>query len=207
MWLNLLPTPPPPDRDDGGAAQPSGEPDRLRRMGMWLFLASLTTLFAPFLIAHLFMRIDAGQWPPGGLPPWPAALWLSTALIIATSLAMEWAARALRSQGTAALRRALVVATLLAVAFLACQSYCWSRLFDQDYPFTLWRVAGFAWFFMVIHALHVIGGVAALGLVIRNTSLGRYSRTRSAGVRHCASYWHFIDAVWLVMFTVMFLPV
>lgn len=205
MWLSLLATPPPRPRDNGDAP-PLPNHGRFRRMGMWLFLASLTMLFAPFLIAHLLMRADAGQWPPAGLPPWPHALWLSTVLILATSAAMEWAARSLRRHGIAAMRRALVVAALLAVAFLACQTYCWGQIFEQSFPFTLWRIAAFAWFFMLVHALHVVGGVASLGLVIRNTFLGRYSRTHCEGVRHCATYWHFIDAVWLVMFSVMFLP-
>lgn len=189
-------------------------------LGMWLFLGSLTTLFAPFLITYLLMRGEADTWPPPGFPDWPRALWLSTALLIATSLAMHAALRTVRrpadpldnataagdAAAVAALRRTLLLAALLAIGFLICQTYAWGELFSHPLRSDQWRLAGFAWFFMIIHAMHVVGGVAALGLVVRNALHGRYSRASHEGVRHCAMYWHFIDVVWIVMFAAMFLP-
>lgn len=190
----------------GEGTEDGGLPRGSHSLGMRLFLASLTTLFAPLLIAYMLIRVDVGQWPPPGMPHWPETLWLSTVLLLATSVAMELAVRSVRHNGLRALRRSLLVAGVLATAFICSQSYCWSVMMQQDYPVNLWRVAGFTYVFMGIHALHVVGGAAALGLIVRNTALGRYSPTHYQGVRQCATYWHFIDGVWLAILAVMFLP-
>lgn len=208
MWLSFLSNPVSgaPDGLEPDADPRSGAGRDAATLAMWLFLAALAALFAPLLIAYVIYRAEADAWPPPGLPDLPRAMWLSTLILIATSGVMHRALRSVRHDGLLAMRRSLVAAAVLGVGFLACQSYCWSRLLEHTLPHTLWRYAGLFYFFTVLHALHIIGGVAWLGIVTRNGYRGRYSRIRYVGVQNCALYWHFLGVVWAVMFGAMLVP-
>ena len=172
---------------------------------MLLFLLSLATLFAPLLVIYLLIRSESAVWPPPGLPPLPAALWLSTACLVVLSGVLHAAVLAARAGERARLRTLLIAALVLTLGFLANQAFCWQQLLS-DLALQAWRVAGFFYFFTVIHALHVIGGVGPLVLVFANALRGRYGAQNFTGVRLCAMYWHFLDAVWVVMFCAMLWP-
>lgn len=172
---------------------------------MFVFLASLTVLFAPLLVVYALIRSQSASWPPPGLPPLPAALWLSTACLLLLSGVLHAAVSAARVSARARLRGLLTAALLLTLGFLANQTLCWQQLLS-DLALQAWRVAGFFYFFTVIHALHVIGGIGPLVLVFVNALRGRYGARNFTGVRLCAMYWHFLDAVWVVMFCAMLWP-
>lgn len=173
---------------------------------MRIFLLSLTALFAPLLVVFIILRVDAGAWPPVGMPPPPHGLWLSTAVLLGVSATMHLALRSVRHDGIIRLRRCMILTTLLALAFLLNQARCWAIMLHGDIAHAAWRFAGFFYFFTVIHALHVIGGFAPLILVTARSFRNGYSRHRYNGVRFCTMYWHFLDGVWLVMFAAMILP-
>lgn len=208
MWLSLVSNSGFFDshgRHDGPAPA-RGSRGEMGLFGMWLFLISLAALFTPALILYLILRAQAGRWPPEGLPALPHALWLSTGLLLATSATLHFGLQSVRHDGLVGLRRALVATAALAVAFLLCQGYCWTIYMRNTFPASHWRYAGFFYFFTTVHALHIIGGLVPLGLVLRNSLQNRYNRFRFSGVRYCAMYWHFLDAVWVVMFAVMIWP-
>jgi len=56
---------------------------------------------------------------------------------------------------------------------------------------------------ILIHAMHVVGGMVALGIVARNGYRGRYDHEEHAGVSNCVLYWHFLDGVWIIMYAVI----
>lgn len=58
-------------------------------------------------------------------------------------------------------------------------------------------------FLILLHALHVVGGMVALGLVAYNAAKERYDHENYAGVRNCVLYWHFLDVVWIAMYTLL----
>lgn len=174
--------------------------------GMVVFLISLGVFFLAALLLHLTMRLSAPAWPPPGLPALPPVLWLSTVVLVATSVVLHLALSAVRRDAIVRMRRLLVTAGALGLVFLACQVGCWWSFLSASFPDHLWRYAAFFYVFTAIHALHVIGGFPPLALVLRNSLAGRYSRFRHAGVRHCAMYWHFLDGVWLIMFAAIMIP-
>ena len=175
-------------------------------LAMWLFLASLAALFAPLLVVLLILRFELGGWPPPGMPALPAALWFSTGLLAALSGVMHVMLGAVRRDQVALLRRAVAAALPLALGFLICQAMCWRELLTETYPPALWRVAGFFYFFSILHALHIIGGFVPLLFVTRNTFRGDYNRHRCRGVHYCVMYWHFLGVVWFVMFCAIMIP-
>ena len=98
---------------------------------------------------------------------------------------------------------AMLLTTMLGVAFLASQTVNWFALVAAKltaktnlYGFTFYMLTG-------LHAAHVVGGVIPLGVVTVRAWRGRYSSSFHPGVRYCGIYWHFLAAVWLVLFIML----
>ena len=173
------------------------------RLGMWLFLASLGMLFAASLIGYLVIRVTT-DWPRD-LPMVPPILWISTLLLGASSLTMQSAVNAARRNAAKRLQLTMAVTTLLAALFLVMQSFAWWAWFNEIGERLAvadryrWALTGF--FVMTgIHALHVLGGIWPMLVVTARAFAGRYSAERHHGVHYCAMYWHFLGAVWVVLF-------
>ena len=172
-------------------------------LGMWVFLATLTVLFLAAIVGYLVVRLKATDWPPKGMPRLPAGLTLATGLLVAASVAIHRAARTIRSGKRARCTRWLAATLVLGSAFLAVQCWNWWGLIrlhltaaSNLYAFTFFMLTG-------LHAAHVIGGIALLAVVYARSRGGRYGSGDHPGVTYAAMYWHFLDAVWLVLYAVM----
>jgi cytochrome c oxidase subunit 3 len=177
------------------------------RLGMLLFLVSLGMLFAASVIGYVVVRAERGGTPVD-LPPLPRLLWLSTVLLLGTSASMQLAVAAARRGRDEPLVRYLVATIGLSLAFLVVQTVCWWQwleavgdLWSRSEPYRI-ALAGF-YVFTGVHALHVLGGLAALGFVTVRAERGRYTAEHHPGVLFTAWYWHFLDAVWLVLFATL----
>ncbi len=188
-----------------------GDPRRVREgaipgagvLGMWIFLAALTVLFLASIVGYLVVRLKATDWPPPGMPRLPAGLWLATVVLIAGSATIHGALRAIRRADQKRSTRFLAATAALAVTFLAVQSWNWWGLIrlhvsaaSNLYAFTFFMLTG-------LHAAHVIGGIVLLAIVLARCLRGRYGSDNYAGVTYAAMYWHFLDAMWLLLFAVM----
>jgi cytochrome c oxidase subunit 3 len=171
---------------------------------MTIFLVSLSVLFAASIVGYLMVRLRAAQWVPPGTAPLPLGLWLSTLLLLLSSVTMHGAVLAIGG-GKRALSTRLLLTTLgLGVAFLLSQTYNWWRMVAVDavlatkslYAFTFYMLTG-------LHALHVIGGLIPLARTTWRSHKGVYSWADFTGIRLMAMYWHFLDAVWIVLFVIL----
>ena len=175
------------------------------KLGMILFLMSLSVLFAAGMVGYLAIRLRADAWPPPGMPGLPVGLWLSTVILLAGSGTIHWALVSARRDGRTALLAALVVTLVLGVLFLVSQAANWAALMDIQVTASA-NLYGFTFFMLTgLHGGHVIGGLVLLAVVTVRAFRGRYTAEAHAGVVYSAMYWHFLDAVWLVMFTAMYL--
>jgi cytochrome c oxidase subunit 3 len=172
-------------------------------LGMKLLVLALSMLFAASIVGYLFIRFRAPAWPPPGMPSLPGTLWISTLIIVVSSLTMQSAVRAARADRQGPLRTAMLLTTVLGVAFLVSQTLNWFTLVAANltaktnlYGFTFYMLTG-------LHAAHVVGGVIPLAVVTARAWRGRYSAVSHPGVQYCAVYWHFLAAVWLVLFTLL----
>ena len=182
-------------------------PEGAGRFGMVMFLLSLTALFAPLVVAFAYFRFMLpGPWPPEGLPPFPRGFFVSTALLMATTATLHASLRSVRRGQTRRLRRRVVAALVLGIAFLATQGSLWVHYLGHHVPAEVWRFAGLFYFFAILHALHVTGGLIPLVVVTGHTLRGRYDTGRHAPLLYCTYYWHFLDAIWLIMFVTVFWP-
>lgn len=169
--------------------------------GLMLFLAALTMFFVAGVASFVVIRITGPNSPPMGDLHMPFGLWISTGLLLASGFTFQNAVQNVRREKQVPFRRDIILTVLLTLAFLIVQAFSLSELLAAH---EVNRVRGFALYSLVmslviIHAVHVVGGLVPLGIVLSKSFKGYYDHESYEGVRHCAMYWHFLDAVWLIM--------
>jgi len=197
-----------PFADDDVPRQPSFKSPGT--VGMILFLAALSMLFGASLLAYIMIRVYRSDTIPLGRIQLPHLLWLSTALVIGVSVALVIATRQIREGRHRAYRKSLTAALALAAGFLTVQSPAMINLLGQHEQFRATNVQfyGLIFFLILLHALHVVGGMVALVLVTARAYRGDYDRPNAGSaaasgynpIHLTTLYWHFLDVVWLVMF-------
>lgn len=179
--------------DGGAAARPAA------KTALWVFLAVATSLFVLFVSAYA-MRLGLADWTP---LPRPRLLVLNTALLVGASLAMEWTARAARRAEGDKLRRGLAASGVLTFGFLAGQLFVWKQLNGAGYLVSTNAATAFFYLFTAVHGLHVLGGLVAWARAsLRAWRAYDPARVRLA-VELCATYWHYLLAVWLVLYALL----
>jgi heme/copper-type cytochrome/quinol oxidase subunit 3 len=167
--------------------------------GMWTFLATDAMGFGALLIAYGVLRVRAGvdTWPDprARLALAPAAA--MTFALLLSSLTMTLATRA----RTVAARRAWLLATLaLGVVFLGGGAFEYAHLLDGAPAMGLTSDLFASTFYLVtgFHALHVLAGVVAVGFMLR-------AKFGVQALETTALYWHFVDAAWMPIFSIIYL--
>lgn len=208
---------PPARKGDKGAHPVTG----MGNLGLNIFLGSITMVFAACILGYVAVWSRAPEWPPEGFPGFPRGLWWSTFLVLAISAVLFVATAAARAGKRGLLIGALAVALLLSLAFLGNQISNWASIVsaweygavpdvERDpetgrYPIAP-RLYAFVFYLLTgIHALHVLGGLVPLVFVLARAGRGAYGPGRDHGVRYCARYWHYLDAMWCVLFVILLL--
>ena len=175
------------------------------RIGLWVFLAVITSLFGLFISAY-FMRMGHGHGAGHGIGDWrsiskPPVLWFNTAALILSSTAMQAARRAVSLEQRDRLSRWMFAAGAFAALFLTGQWVAWSSLREAGYGMTSGPASAFFYVLTALHGLHLIGG---LGVWLRAMGRIRNGAIELIDVRLsielCSVYWHFLLLVWLVLF-------
>ena len=176
------------------------------RIGMWVALASILMMFTALSSAYVVRAASANDWVPLAMP---RALLLSTALILTSSISMDAARRKLRAGFESAYTQFLLVTALLGFGFLASQLFAWKQLARQGVFLTSNPHSSFFYLLTATHGLHLLGGLLALTfLLVRtrwNTEEASGAATRLAAVDAVSIYWHFMDALWIYLFLLLFL--
>jgi cytochrome c oxidase subunit 3 len=177
------------------------------RVGLWVFLAVITSLFGLFVSAY-YMRLN-GHHGAGPATDWvqlsePPVLWLNTMLLIAASIAMQAARRTIRAGNIERSGSALLAGGLLTLAFLGGQFYAWTEVRASQFFSPQNPAVAFFYLLTAVHGLHLVGGLYVWGRTL--------ARIRSKdveivdvrlSVELCSVYWHFLLLVWLGLFAVM----
>lgn len=181
---------------------PHGPDPRARAtgIGLWVLIGVGTSLFCLFLVAYAMRMDGSGDWVPIGMP-WQ--LWLSTSLLAAASVALQGAARAARLHRVAATRGWLAAGGACALAFLGVQWWAWTALLAAQVLLSGNPAGSFFYLLTALHAAHVLGGLAGwavTALAVRDDARFGHEAWR---VPLCARYWHFLLAVWVVLFAAL----
>ena len=204
-------------------------PSYAYRLAMWIFLTSLSMLFASSLLGYMLMRYDGPQAPAHGAIHPPRSLFVSTILLIVGSVTMSAALAAVRREQQTRFRWLMAASALLAFGFLTIQTPSLGILLDdyarekallptpphtgntaddQEFLRAIPKSAGSRLgqlYFVVVslvvlHALHVIGGLVPLAVATVRAFKGKYDHEVHEGVTLCTMYWHFLDVVWIILF-------
>jgi cytochrome c oxidase subunit III len=177
-------------------------PRRASTVGILLFLVSLSILFAASLLGYFWIRLTGDNSPRGRVLHLPMILWLSTAVMIGSSFTITLALRAIRTEQQQVFRRYLLYTVALAITFVAIQAPAMVQMLRQHFALAEggMRLWGVIFFLVLLHALHVLGGLIALAILLSGARRGAYDHEHHIPVRNAVLYWHFLDIVWLVMF-------
>jgi len=179
------------------AGGPSERP--AAKTALWVFLAVATSMFALFISAYS-MRLSFADWAP---LPQPRLLMVTPAVLVAASLAMEWAVRAARRAEWDRMRERLRVSGLLTIAFLAGQLLVWKQLHDAGFFVSASAATAFFYLLTGVHGLHVLGGLVAWARASAAAQRAADPAGIKLAVELCATYWHYLLAVWVVLFALL----
>lgn len=167
------------------------------RLGLLVFLAAITSLFALTISAYA-MRMEVGNdWAS---VPLPGLLWGNTAVLLLASVGLQWAWNAARREQTRALRQALALGGGSAIAFILGQYLAWRQMHGAGYALVANPANSFFYFVTALHALHLLGGLVAWGRTLRSLRQGADTQAVRTSVELCAWYWHYLLVIWLVLF-------
>jgi cytochrome c oxidase subunit III len=175
-----------------------------RVLGMFMFIASEIMLFGSFFTAYFFVRVvnNPPEWPPEGfhLPVFVAGI--NTAILVTSSFTMHWALTSIKRGNHAGLRAGLVLTFLMGFTFLATQITEYARIgfapSDNAFTTIFFCLTG-------LHGAHVFVGLSILLFMTIRAFRGHFSPDHHHGVEIGGIYWHFVDGMWIVVYTTVYL--
>ena len=196
-------------RNGGGRHGDDGEPLRFSparyRLGAWMAVGSILMLFTALTSAYIVRSASGTDWRPITMPK---VLWLSTLLIVISSVTMEISRRSLKQQRDRSYGRWLVFTAVLGLGFLGSQVIAWRQLARQGVYLASNPYNSFFYLFTAAHGLHLLGGILALTYLLVRTRKKRGTiegELRRVGAADAASiYWHFMDVLWVMLFFLLF---
>ena len=175
-------------------------------LGMVLFIASEIMFFGGLFGAYFTLRSAAPEWPPPDNPhlsaPYAAVL---TAILVTSSVTMQFGVWAIRKNNQRRLILFLAVSLLLGATFLTMQALEYANLIEEGmtlssgvFGSTFYTLTGF-------HGAHVAGGAAFILIVLLRARSGQFTARYHDTVEMASYYWHFVDVVWLGLFSTIYL--
>ncbi|MDQ6478831.1 cytochrome c oxidase subunit 3 [Dyadobacter sp. LHD-138] len=163
---------------------------------LWLFLVSIIMLFASQTSAYLVRRAE-GNWLEFEMP---RIFWYSTAVLLVSSLAMQWAYFSAKKDDFKSLKIAISITFVLGLAFLWMQFEGWKQLVAMNVYFVGNPSGSFFYVFTGLHGFHIISGIIVLIYAFRAVFKQKVHSKNLRQIQICATYWHFLDLLWLYLF-------
>jgi cytochrome c oxidase subunit 3 len=172
-------------------------------LGMFLFIGSEIMLFGSFFTAYFFVRVvNEVPWPtpPYSLPVYVALV--NTCILVTSSFTMHWALTSVKRGNVWGLRAGLFLTFLMGLSFLITQGLEYSRIgfntSDGAFPTIFFCLTG-------LHGAHVFVGLTILAFMTVRAFRGHFSPEHHHGVEIAGIYWHFVDVMWIVVYTTVYL--
>ena len=174
-----------------------------RVLGMFLFIASEVMLFGSFFTAYFFVRVvNKTPWPtpPFHLPVLVAGI--NTAILVTSSFTIHWALQSVKRGNRAGLQAGLLLTFLMGLTFLLTQVLEYSRVgfntSDGAFATIFFCLTG-------LHGAHVFVGLSILLFMTIRAFRGHFSPEAHHGVEIGGIYWHFVDVMWIVVYTTVYI--
>ena len=185
-------------------------PESWGKLGMWIFLCGDAMTFGTLIVTFGIMRIAADNWP---VPADVLGINLTAAmtfLLICSSVTMVLALSGIKRGNLREFRKFMLLTILGGALFLVLQAYEWTHLIhigvtiagneygSPVFGDTFYIMTGF-------HGMHVFGGVVYLAVILVGGLTGRIHQGNASVVEIAGLYWHFVDLVWILIFTFVYL--
>ena len=166
---------------------------------LYVAIGSMVMLFGGLTSAYV-VRHAEGNWLVFTMPQ---AFYFSTALMLLSSLTMNFALMAAKKNNFTQIKQALVATLVLGIGFMICQFMGWSQLSAQKVFFGGIDSNASGSFFYVLtglHLAHLLGGMLYLLAVNIKALKNKYTAQNYLSLQLCATYWHFLDGLWIYLF-------
>ncbi|HLJ22043.1 MAG TPA: cytochrome c oxidase subunit 3 [Stellaceae bacterium] len=171
-------------------------------LGVWFVIATEGALFLYLLFSYFYTTAQAhGPWPPDG-PPSLKLSSVNTLILISSSVAFWWGERGMRGGSTRRALLGLIGAFILGTTFACLQLVEWH---NQPFSFSTHLYGSLFFTITGFHFAHVMVGLIVLAALATWTALGYFDRIRHAPISIGGLYWHFVDAVWIAVFSSLYL--
>jgi cytochrome c oxidase subunit 3 len=173
-------------------------------LGMLLFIISEIMLFGAFFTAYFFVRVVGGaEWFPFDRFELPVAIaGVNTAILLSSSFTMHWTLEGARNENRRALKAGILTTFLLGLTFLTIQVNEYVHLgfapYDNAQATIFYCLTG-------LHGAHVFVGLTLLAIVMVRAFRGHFSAKEHRGVEVPGIYWHFVDIMWIFVFSSLYL--
>jgi cytochrome c oxidase subunit 3 len=198
------PPPPPVDRGWGGGGDGSdgrGSSRRASFTGLFVLLAASLMVFAAFTSAFVVRRGLSDDWTSMPKPP---ILWANTVVLLASSIVLDLARRALKNRDRSKFNLWWSVATGLGILFLIGQAWAWRELRDAGVFIATNPASSFFYVLTASHAFHLLGGVAALVYVDVQALRLQLGPAKRTAIDVSAIFWHFLDGLWVYLMVLFY---
>ena len=166
------------------------------KFGLWLGIASIIMLFAALTSAYI-VRKAQGNWTDFRMP---GVFWFNTAVIILSSITIQWAVNAFRNFRETAYKIALTITLVLGLIFLWGQYLGWLALADRGVYITGNPSGSFVYVISGVHAAHILGGLVIMLIMFVRMLIKPFNPNKLVSVQMMATYWHFVDVLWIYLF-------
>ncbi|MFD2938078.1 cytochrome c oxidase subunit 3 [Spirosoma flavum] len=167
-----------------------------RKFIMWLFIVSIIMLFAAMTSAYLVRRAE-GNWLEYDVP---IIFTYSSIVLVISSLTMHWAYIAAKKDNFGSLKIAITITFALGVVFLFMQFQGWIELVNENVFFVGNPAGSFMYIFTGLHGFHLISGLLVLVVALVAAFRLRIHAKSLNQLEIAATYWHFLDILWLYLF-------
>lgn len=178
---------------------------RNKVLGFWLFLGGETVLFGTLFSAFLALRNQVLDGPPAHELFQLPLVALATALLLTSSLTSVFAVHALHTNRVKALINWLIITVILGAGFLALEIYEFYHYVHEGHGFTTSAFSSSFYTLVGFHGAHVAFGITWITLIIIQLARKGLTVVTAPKVYVAGMYWHFIDVVWVFIFTVVYL--
>ncbi len=172
-----------------------------RKFILWLFIVSISMLFAALTSAYM-VRKSEGNWLNVEMP---TLFWISSAIILISSLTMHLAVRSAGKDDFSKLKTWISLTLVLGLGFLITQYMGWSELVTSNVYFVGNPAGSFVYVFSGLHGLHIVSGIVFLAIIFYLVLAQKVHSKNMNSVQMCATFWHFLDGLWLYLFTFLLL--
>src|SRR6266487_2813215 len=172
-------------------------------LGMLLFIISEVMVFGAFFTAYFFIRVAQGDpWPAHGTTLPVEVAGVNTAILVSSSLTMHWAQTAVKNGNRLGLKAGILTTFLLGCTFLFVQINEYANIGFAPHDFAQ---ASVFYGLTGLHGAHVFIGLTLLAMVTVRSFRGHYTQEEHRGVEVPGIYWHFVDVMWVVVYSSMYL--